>query len=378
MNKTYSIEEKQYWVSLYQQGEAIPKICEKHSISRSSLYRWINQYAERKAPKTKKLISGHRLLCLEEENLKLRQENDILKHADCWQKVTRREKMELIDQLYDQYPLHTLCSALKLPRGTYYNYKKSLSKEKQIDKQNAEYKPIIRQIFDQHKGRLGARPVRAKMKQMGIEIGTRRVSALMKEMGLNAVIPKPKDASFHPRSSFYVNKLMRNFDPEQPNVAWVSDITYVPVLGRFYYVCVVIDLFSRKILSYQISHEITTEICVDCFTTAYLKRGKPQGVLFHSDQGAQYTSHIFRHLLKSCGVTQSFSTPGVPYDNAVAESFFSAFKKQETYRHQYQTKKELEASVAEYIEFFNSERPHRKLKMLTPVEFEEAYYSNSN
>lgn len=375
MGKIYSDEEKQHWVSLYHQGKPISELCEKYSISRSSLYRWINQYSERKAPKSGKPISGHRLLCLEEENLKLRQENEILKKADCWQKLTRKEKLVMIDELFDQYSLHSLCDALDVPRGTYYNYKKSLGKEKHIDKQNAEYKPIIRQIFDQYKGRLGARPIRTKMKQQGIEIGVRRVSALMKEMGLNAVVPKPKDACFHPRSSFYVDKLMRNFNPERPNIAWVSDITYVPVLGQFYYLCVIIELFSRKVLSYQISHEITAEICVKAFLTAYQQRGKPEGMLFHSDQGTQYTSHVFRDLLKSCGVAQSFSSPGMPHDNAVVESFFAAFKKEETYKHQYRTKEELEASVAEYIEFFNFGRPHRRLKMLAPVEFEEEYYS---
>ena len=120
MNKTYGTEEKQYWVTLFQQGKSVSELCERHSIPRSSLYRWIREYSEHKAPKTGKPISGHRLLCLEEENVKLRQENEIIKKADCWQNVTRKEKMILIDQLHDEYSLHALCDALDLPRGTYY------------------------------------------------------------------------------------------------------------------------------------------------------------------------------------------------------------------------------------------------------------------
>ena len=99
---------------------------------------------------------------------------------------------------------------------------------------------------------------------------------------------------------------------------------------------------------------------------------------FHSDQGCQYTSYVFRQILKGYHVEQSFSTPGQPHDNAVLETFFSAFKKEQVYRNVYRTKEELEASVAEYIEFYNEGRPHRKLNMKTPAQFEAEYFSALN
>ena len=111
---------------------------------------------------------------------------------------------------------------------------------------------------------------------------------------------------------------------------------------------------------------------------AYKSRNQPQGLLFHSDQGCQYTSYVFRQILKGYHVEQSFSTPGQPHDNAVLEAFFSAFKKEQVYRNIYHTKEELEASVAEYIEFYNEGRPHRKLNMKTPVQFEAEYFSVLN
>lgn len=374
MRNTYTIEEKQYWVSLYNQGRPVAWICDEFGISRSGLYKWIHLHSERKAPKTGAVISGHRLLCLEEENQKLRQENEILKKAGCGYNAPLEEKLAVVDKLYGQYSLHTLCHALGLSRGTYYNRMKSADTEKLVDKQNKEFQPIIREIFEKSKGRLGSRPIRAKMREMGYEIGVGRVSVLMQEMNLCATVPKPKGVFYHPKAKYYRNRLLRDFNPTEPNIAWVSGITYVPVSDRFYYVCVVIDLFSRRIVSCVVSSEINMEIAINAFQRAFESRNKPKGLLFHSDQGVQYTAYPFRKLLRESNVKQSFSSPGSPHDNAVAEAFFSSFKKEETYRHKYQTQEELEASVAEYIEFYNFDRPHRKLKMMTPAKFEQNYF----
>ena len=137
----------------------------------------------------------------------------------------------------------------------------------------------------------------------------------------------------------------------------------------------ILDLFSRRVLSYGVSERIDTDLTIKAFMDAYKLRNQPQNLLFHSDQGYQYTSYVFRQILKGYHVEQSFSTPGHPHDNAVLETFFSAFKKEQVSQNVYRTKEELEASVAEYIEFYNEGRPHRKLNMKTPVQFEAEYFS---
>lgn len=145
---------------------------------------------------------------------------------------------------------------------------------------------------------------------------------------------------------------------------------YVKVAESFCYICVYIDLFSRMVLSYGISDTIDSTLTMKIFDSAFQKRGCPKGLMVHSDQGAQYTSHVFRSYMKKKKVRQSFSTPGTPYDNSVCESFFHVLKNEAIYRYLYQTPLELEAVVKEYIHFFNEERPHRKLDMKTPLQFE--------
>ncbi len=156
MGKRHTEEDKKNLVSLYESGNSVQEICEKYQISRSTLYNWIKLYTERKAPKTGTTISGHRIVCLEEENRKLREENEILKKASCGCNASRSKKIQAVQELYGQYSLRALCDALGLSRGTFYNHMKSQKTQKLVDKQNEEFRPIIQKIFEDSKGRLGA------------------------------------------------------------------------------------------------------------------------------------------------------------------------------------------------------------------------------
>ena len=119
----------------------------------------------------------------------------------------------------------------------------------------------------------------------------------------------------------------RFFKTYAPNQIWVSDITQFMVKGIYYYICVVIDLFSRKVIAYNVSTCSSTRLVSSTFKKAFSARGCPESLIFHSDQGSQYTSRTFRSLLANNNVIQSFSNPGTPTDNAVAESFFANLKK---------------------------------------------------
>ena len=174
-----------------------------------------------------------------------------------------------------------------------------------------------------------------------------------------------------------VNVLKKRFNQTAPDLVWASDITYIRAGGKFYHLCVVIDLFSRKIISYKISAHPDAQLAKDAFLAAYNKR-KPKSLMFHSDRGSQYTAFSFRTLLDNCSVVQSFSKRGHPYDNAVVESFFKFLKTEETNRRNYQTLKELELSIFKYIEgYYNSKRPHSSLGYLTPNEAEANFYSQT-
>ena len=196
----------------------------------------------------------------------------------------------------------------------------------------------------------------------------------MKTMELPALAAKrPKFKPFSADKEECVNLLQKKFEQAAPDIVWVSDITYIRAGGKFYYLCVIIDLFSRKVIAYKISARPDAQLVKDAFMDAYLKRD-PKGLMFHSDRGSQYTAFSFRKLLDNCNVVQSFSKKGHPYDNAVAESFFKFLKKEQTNRRNYQTLKELETSIFEYIEgYYNSKRPHSALGYLTPNEAEKNF-----
>ena len=153
----------------------------------------------------------------------------------------------------------------------------------------------------------------------------------------------------------YQNLLKQKFYPDKPNLVWVSDITYVRVNNRFFYICVVIDLFAGKVIAYKTSSKIDSQLVLDTFYSAYYKRNSPTGIMFHSDRGCQYTSKIFRNTLDSLNFVQSFSVKAHPFDNAVAESFFKYLKKEDLDRKTFSSLYELNLAVFEHIEgFYNS------------------------
>ena len=139
---------------------------------------------------------------------------------------------------------------------------------------------------------------------------------------------RPKHRPSHPsrtEDNACRNHLKQRFSQDAPNLVWVSDFTYIKAGGKWCYLCVVIDLFSRKIVSWQLSDKADTALVMNAFRKAYEKRGRPQGLMFHSDRGTQYTAEPFRKLLDELHVVQSFSKKGYPFDNAVCNGSVKYF-----------------------------------------------------
>jgi len=262
---------------------------------------------------------------------------------------------------------------LRVNRSTYYKHFFSVPAPR--TQHNQHICRSILQIYSDHDKRPGAEKIKVLLQRdYGIIVSTGRVYRLMKTMELPAIAAKkPKFKRFGSNNDDCTNHLDKKFNQSAPNVVWVSDITYIRAGTRFYYLCVIIDLFSRKVIAYKLSAKIDTQLVKDTFLLAYTKRN-PKGLMFHSDRGCQYTALEFRKLLDNCNVVQSFSSKGHPYDNAVAESFFKFLKHEQTNRRNYQSLKELETSVFEYIEgYYNSKRPHATLAYLTPNQAEKNY-----
>lgn len=181
-------------------------------------------------------------------------------------------------------------------------------------------------------------------------------------------------ANYKKRQAYHrQNLLQQDFSAKRKNEIWVSDITYFKIKNYAIYLCVIIDLFSRRVVSYRVSRKCSTQLVTTTFRAAFRERNSPQGLTVHSDRGGQYISETFTALLQQCGVKQSFSKSRRPYDNAVAESFFAPFKKEEAYRRDYFSENDFRKSVDEYIRFYNEVRPHQRLAYKAPAKFEAVY-----
>ena len=196
----------------------------------------------------------------------------------------------------------------------------------------------------------------------------------MRELGISSVSTTAKKEYQKWKKGQNRNFLQQQFCTDRPNQIWVSDITVFKFGDKYYYLCAIIDLFSRKIISYRISQNSSTQLLTKTFKQAYSERKPEKGLMFHSDRGTQYMSYAFVHLLEDFGVKQSFSRTGRPHDNAVAEAFFSILKKEELYRRHYTSEADLMRGIHRFIDFYNRERPHSTIQYKTPEQKEQEYW----
>jgi len=182
----------------------------------------------------------------------------------------------------------------------------------------------------------------------------------------------PKDDGIRSASSIAPNVLDRQFVADQPNQKWIADFTYIWTAEGWLYVSAVIDLYSRRVVGWSMKAEMTAQLVADALIMAIWRRGKPDALLHHSDQGSQYTSEQFQRLMSDNGITCSMSRSGNVWDNAAMESFFSSMKTERTARKVYRTRDAARADVFDYIErFYNVVRRHSTLGYISPVEFEQ-------
>ena len=372
MTKRYSEEMKQIMVGKYEGGSTAKAICEEYGVSRSTLLLWVKQYS----PDGDGQIPREQYL-MHKELERLRTENQIFRESGCSPNSSLGARLDAIHRLKGQYSIHALCRVLNVNRSAVYRHEIRITEKTQLQIQDDILKPLISEIFEISNELFGARRMRVKLKEKGYIVSERRIGRLMKELGLYVKKNGPRLNSANDRQyQYYPNRLQRNFITEAPNLVWVSDITYARVGHDFLYLCVVIDLYSRKVVSYAISEYIDEKLITEAFESAYRSRMCPKNLLFHSDQGSQYTAYNFHMLLKKYGVTQSYSAPGSPYDNAVVESFFASIKKEDFRKHFYKTEDEFNIAVAKYVDFYNDYRPHQRLGYLTPNQAEEEYYQS--
>ena len=375
MPKEYSTKFKTEVIKRYQNGESILALSQELRIAQSTIYHWRKEFCSIKA--ANRIYTPKEFDALSRRLEKLEHEMEIIKRSGYIADVPLQKKLSVLENIYRQadntYSVHELCEALDVARGTFYNYIFRRADHSKREEAQIELMRLVQQVFDDNSQRFGAEKIRVTLAASGVRVGTKRIAAIMQELGLQSIRSDAKKQYKKHQQYKKQNLLERQFTADHPNQIWVSDITYFKVNDYWVYLCVILDLFSRKIVGYRVSRNASTNLVTSAFRAAFRERGNPGGLTFHSDRGKQYTSATFTALLQKCGVKQSFSATARPHDNAVAETFFASFKKEEAYRREYTSEQSYRKSVEQYIRFYNEIRPHRTLKYKTPQAFEETY-----
>ena len=267
------------------------------------------------------------------------------------------------------YPIATMCRLLGVSSGGYYAWRKRrLSRRAKTD---TALTAQIRAAHAASRGTYGTPRVHAELAAKGIRVGRKRVARLMSQAGLAGVSRRKFVTTTVKGDSRQAPDLVeRNFAAEAPDRLWVADITYIPTWAGSFYLAVVLDAFSRRIVGWSMATTLAAQLVLDALNMALLTR-RPRGVIHHSDQGSQYTSIGFGRRCREAGVRPSMGSVGDAYDNAMCESFFATLECELLDRCRFKTQAEARTAIFEFIEgFYNPRRRHSSIGYLAPIDYE--------
>lgn len=263
-----------------------------------------------------------------------------------------------------------MCACLGVSTSGYYDWRKRPLSERA--KADAELLPEIRRVFRRSSQTYGYPRVHAALNQEGIECSRHRVARLMRHNGIVAKM-KARCKSRPPMKQLYTSATNRLLDRE-PTVAcdevWVADFTYLRTRTDWFYLAVVMDRHSRRILGWSVDRDRNAQLTSEALRMAIYRRGEVEGIIFHSDRGIEYVAHEIRDLLAEAGMVRSLSRKGNCYDNAHMESFFHSLKTEMVYFEDFRSVEEGMRKLKGYIGYYNLERLHSSLGYRSPAQFE--------
>jgi putative transposase len=216
----------------------------------------------------------------------------------------------------------------------------------------------------------GSRMLRDLLRGEGVIIGREMVRTMMRRMCIEALYRRPNTSKPSPGHKIYPY-LLHGLAIERPNQVWAMDITYIPMARGFVYLAAVVDWFSRRVLAWRVSITLAVDFCLEALEEALARHGKP--AIFNTDQGSQFTSTDFTGLLLKNGIAISMDGRGAWRDNVFVERLWRSVKYEEVYLRAYETVAEARRLIGQYLNFFNSKRPHSSLAARTP---DHAYFGS--
>ena len=263
----------------------------------------------------------------------------------------------------DKYSISEMCRFFEVSRSGYYDYVKRMD----VPAWDPSLAEKIRECQEHSHRTYGYRRVHIWLERQGIYRNPKTVLRVMQKYNLLSEVRKKKYHNYTTGIYVYPNRLARNFYAERPNQKWVTDISYIKTGQGFLYLSVIRDLYDNSIVAYKTGTEQNINLVLSTIRAAKKKEKVTEELQLHSDQGFQYTSQAYYSLTKSYHITPSMSSRGNPYDNAMAENFFSILKTECIYRAKIRTYEEARLLIGAYIQFYNNERIQLKTK-LTPLE----------
>jgi len=276
-----------------------------------------------------------------------------------------------IDEHRSEFPVALMCRLLGVSRNGFYTWVKSAARE--IDPEQAELLEWVNEVAKASGYSYGSRRMKAALNALGYPISRNKARKLMQEAGVKALQKQKYKITTNSNHNLPVfeNVLNRQFDVEMPDQIYASDFTYLWTGEGWLYLAVVLDLYSRKVVGWNMSARADAVMVCEALKMAISDRHPSRGLIHHSDRGTQYASKKFRKLLSVNGLVGSMSRKGDCWDNSVVESFFGSLKQERVHHKFYATREDARRDVLNYITmFYNSNRLHSYLGYMSPNNYE--------
>ncbi|QWV72260.1 IS3-like element ISEc31 family transposase (plasmid) [Escherichia coli O158:H23] len=357
-------------------GYSYRQASEAMNVGSTTLESWVRQLRRERqgiAPSATPITPDQqRIRELEKQVRRPEEQNTILKGYRALD-VRLAERFTIVARLSDSHSVVSLCSALEIHRSSYRYWRK---RRDTVNPARVRLCSEIRRAWNQSRGSAGARTLAEMLTQNGVPMSRYRAGRLMKYLNLSSCQPgKHQYKNARQEHTGLPNLLERQFAVPEPDRVWCGDITYIWAGNRWCYLAVVMDLFARRVIGWSLSANADTALISSALRMAYEVRGQPRDVMFHSDQGSQYTGLKYQQLLWRYRIKQSVSRRGNCWDNSPMERFFRSLKTEWVPTDGYTGKDVARQQISSYIlNYYNSVRPHHYNGGLTPEESENRYH----